>query len=401
MTAPGSAAVRPERAGDGYAPDFAVLVEGRQVNEAARNDIRHIQVTLNIEEMSSVKLTFNNWDEQKLRFKYSESQDGPFAVGHRVEVQLGYGGNLIRAYAGPITSLQASYPESGSPTISVGSTDSMQKLKNRKAGQSDPVVYRNMADWQIAKKVAARHKLAAKVDEEGPVHDLVVQKNQSDAAFLMERAKRIDFECFVRTDPDTGRDTLHFLKPTDGRTAGPGEATRYYQLAYGPGLAGEPQPAGVSTPLIPSLVSFAPSLTLSGQVSSLTVRGWNPRTKSALVYTATRRDLPPGRGLTGPQAAEQALDARTETVIDAPVATQEEARRLATALLRERAYGFVTASGRIAGLPQLQPGDNLDIHGVGNRFSGQYYVLQVVHTLDVSGFFTDFTSRRVYDGTRS
>ena len=393
-------AVRPERAGEGYAPDFAVLVEGNEVDRTARNDIRRIQVTANLEDMSSVSLTFNNWDEQTLRYKYSESQSGVFAIGNRVEVHLGYGGNLLRVYAGPITSLQATYPESGAPTIAIGSTDSMQKLKNRKAGDSDPVVYRKQADWQIAKKIAGRHQLGVHVDEQGPEHDLVVQKNQSDAAFLMERAKRIDFECFIRPDPNTGKDTLHFVRPTDGRTAGADDQAHYFQLAYGPGLAGEPQPAGVEEALIPNLISFSPSLTLSGQVSSVTVRGWNPRTKDSLVYKATRKDLPPGRGLTGPAAADQALGGRGETVIDAPVATQEEARELATALLRERSYGFVTATGRIAGLPELTPGDNLDIHGVGTRFSGQYYVLQVVHTLDTSGFFTEFTGRRVYDGTR-
>jgi phage protein D len=390
----------PVRAGDGYAPDFEVRVEGAEVDRAARNDIRRIQVTTDLEHMSSVSLSFNNWDEQTLRFKYSESQDGVFAIGHRVEVALGYGGNLLRVYAGPITSLQANYPESGSPTIAIGSTDSMQKLKNYKAGDADPVVYRNQADWQIAEKIAGRHKLSVHVDRQGPVHDLVVQKNQSDAAFLMERAKRIDFECFVRPDPRTGKDTLHFVRPTDGRTAGPADQGHYFQLAYGPGLAGEPQPAGVEEPLIPNLISFAPTLTLSGQVSSVTVRGWNPRTKSGLMYRATRNDLPPGRGLSGPVATDEAFGGRGETVIDAPVATEQEARELAVALLRERSYGFVTATGRIAGLPELTAGDNLDVHGVGARFSGRYYVLRAVHTLDTSGFFTEFTGRRVYDGTR-
>jgi phage protein D len=84
--------------------------------------------------------------------------------------------------------------------------------------------------------------------------------------------------------------------------------------------------------------------------------------------------------------------------VDAPVASDQEARELAISLLREKAYEFITATGRIAGLPELRPGDNLEIYGLGRRFSGTYFVKRVEHTLSSSGFFTQFTARRVYDG---
>jgi len=98
-------------------------------------------------------------------------------------------------------------------------------------------------------------------------------------------------------------------------------------------------------------------------------------------------------------AASKALGAREDTVIDAPVASVEEARKLAAALLRERAYQFITGAGRIAGLAELRPRDVLEIHGIGRRFSGNYYVTRVEHTLSASGFFTGFRARRIADGS--
>ncbi len=80
------------------------------------------------------------------------------------------------------------------------------------------------------------------------------------------------------------------------------------------------------------------------------------------------------------------------------MASDEEARELAISLLRERAYEFITGTGRIAGLPELRPGDNLEIYGLGRRFSGNYFVNRVEHTLSSSGFFTQFTARRISDG---
>ena len=199
--------------------------------------------------------------------------------------------------------------------------------------------------------------------------------------------------------------TLHFEPPSDGRNGTP---VRAFRLAYGPGLAAEEQRAlqrgtAAGGPLPPNLIEFTPTMTAAAQVSSLTVRGWDPRTKQSISVAATVDDLPSGRGdgLTGPAAATEALGGREDTVVDAPVASVEEARQLAAALLRERAYQFITGTGRLAGLPELRLRDVLEIHGIGLRFSGNYYVTRVEHTLSASGFFTGFRARRIADGSQA
>src|SRR5262249_28064858 len=122
-------------------------------------------------------------------------------------------------------------------------------------------------------------------------------------------------------------------------------------------------------------------------------------------YTATAGDLPAGQnsaaGESGPQSADDAAGGRQDVVVDAPVSSQQEAQELAIALLRERAYEFITATGGVAGLPELRPGDNLEIFGLGTRFSGTYFVKRVEHALGTSGFFTTFTGRRVFQGGES
>jgi phage protein D len=134
-------------------------------------------------------------------------------------------------------------------------------------------------------------------------------------------------------------------------------------------------------------------------VSQVTVRGWDPATKQAIVVTATADDLPgSGSGTSGPQEAQKSLGNRQDVVVDAVVTSEEEARELAISLLRERAYEFITGNGEIVGLPDLRPGDNMDLDGLGRRFSGSYYVKKVEHTIGSSGFRTRFEVRRVFDG---
>ena len=410
MTAPTTlVAVRPD---GGYAPDFEVRVGGQPLDQGTHNDIRDLRVILDIANMSSFNLNINNWDDAALRFKYSERDDEVFDAGNLVEISLGYGGQLIPVAAGTITTMQPSFPDSAAPSIAISGTDGLQNLKDRKPPPDEPVIYKDKADWQIAQIVAGRHHLPIEVDRQGPVWPQVVQRrHQDDATFLMERATRSDFECYIRVDPKTRKSTLHFRSPTDGRKAVSGDqATRVSVLAYGPGLAADAdrqravlERAGNSSgqvqAFVPNLLSFTPTLTLHQQVKSVTVRGWDPRTKQPISYEATVSDLPPGPGRSGPAAAAAGLSARQEAVIDAPVANNEEARLLAISLLRERAYTFISGTGRIAGLPELRPGDNVEIHGVGRRFSGSYYVLNVEHTLSVAGFFTQFTGRRIYDGS--
>jgi hypothetical protein len=103
------------------------------------------------------------------------------------------------------------------------------------------------------------------------------------------------------------------------------------------------------------LINFNPQIKLGRQVSKVTVRGWDPRTKSPITYTAGPDDLPKagGGGDSGPELAGKRLADKQDIVVNQPVATMQEARELALSLLRERAYSYLTGSGQVIGLPEL------------------------------------------------
>jgi phage protein D len=366
---------------DFYAPDFRVEVEGQELDATSKGDVLDVKIDMELDKLTHFDLTFNNWDDRLLKYKYSDTDR--LDVGRRVEVFLGYAGRLLSMVRGIITSLTPRFPESGSPTIAVSGQDLLFLLQDSKPKENDAVTFDSVADWQIAQKLAERHGLKSVVTKEGPLYDRVIQKNQDDAVFLMERAKRIDFDLFIRTDPATGEDALHFVKPTDGRD---GSAGPVYEFARGK-----------------SLIEFSPTLSLSGQVSKLTVRGWDFANKKEIVATADAADLPaaPGGGASGPSLVARLLQAaggKEDRVVDAPVTTQEEAKQLAVSMLREKAYEFITGSARVIGVPDLRPGDNVLLSGLGKRFSGTYYVKKVSHALGGSGYMTSFEVRKYVDG---
>lgn len=170
---------------------------------------------------------------------------------------------------------------------------------------------------------------------------------------------------------------LNFVQRRDGRD---GRPLRIYRFEWGVNLS-----------------SFSPRLSTTSQVSEVMVRGWDPKAKKPIVYTAKASDLP--RSASGDRSGPAKADRRTREILyDAPVLSLEEARRLATSRLMELANQYTSGSGQVIGLPDLRPDDTVEIVGVGERFSGRYHVTKVTHTLGASGFTTAFEVDRPVEG---
>ena len=366
-----------------YAPRFIVEIDGKQFSPKTNGDILSLKVKMDMDNMNSFDLTIanpyvTNPNNGGIGFKYSDSTT--FNIGRQVHIQMGYGDPLVCMVTGQITSMAPKFSQQGPPTVTVSGLDGMFRLKGRHPVEGERTKFTNMADWEIAEVIAERNNLQIEVTREGETHAEVVQKNQDDAQFLMERAKRIDFDCFVLTKPETCQSTLYFIRPTDGRD---NSRIRNFSLRWGE-----------------NLMSFMPTINVSEQVSMVTVRGWDPAAKQAIVATARPDVLPQnsGAGNSGPEASQQSQQ-KNDIVVDAPVTSYQEAFELAKSLLLERAYRYITVTGQIIGQPYLRPGDNLTISGVGKRFNGEnYYVKTVEHSLDDSGYKSQFEARRLNEG---
>lgn len=344
---------------------------------------------MDAENLTSIDLTVNNWDDREkvgaddktFGFKYSDTDT--FDIGNRIHVQMGYVGRqsgLLSMAKGIITSLTPRFPESGPPTLTVTALDSLVKLRDRKPAANDLKRFENQSDAKIAEIVASRNKLKFKSDAISREDEVVTQDDRDEIQFLKYLAYRNDFDCYIAVDPDSGDETLYFIKPTDGRPDG--EPIREYVFEWGKGL-----------------INFTPTLSIAKQVGTVTVRGWDPRTKEAVSYTATKNDLPQVSGdkATGPEAAEKVLAGKAEVIVNQPVSTAKEAQDLAISILRERAYEYITGDGQVIGIPDLRPGDNVNLEGLGTRFSGRYQVRFVEHSLGSSGYMTKFKCRTHYN----
>jgi phage protein D len=354
-----------------FAPAFSVEVDGVGVEADAAGAVTELSVTRQPDTIDTCVLTLAN-PLPEMRWTHSPRDADVFRAGNGLTIKLGYGNALREVFDGEITAITPTFPEAGTPTLRIEGYTRMHRLRAAPKTRT----FLGMTDGEIAGRVARDLKLQLDADDPGVSHDYVIQFNQTDLAFLLERAERIRYEVSV-----SGR-KLRFKRAGESQT-------RALTLVYG-GAAEDPADASDAHPLR----SFSPKMNLLRPVDHVIVRGHHPKTGKAIEARAGAGDADATLGGTrkGPELATGAFGAREHTVVDRPVASLTEAKQLARALYTGRALEFVTGNGTTIGIPEMAAGTVVRLLGLG-RFSGSYYVTQCTHTIGAAGYQTSFAAR--------
>ena len=228
--------------------------------------------------------------------------------------------------------------------------------------------YTDVTDADLASAIADEHGLQSEVDVDGPRYDVVHQLNQSDLAFLRERARLVQAELWA-----------------DGRTLH---------------MASRPRRAGTELTLVQGndLMSVRLCADLAHQRSDVVVTGYDASAADVIDERAEADTIEAeiSAGRTGPQLVQRALGAATSLRVREAALTGDEARAWAEAEMLRRARRFVTVIGTTRGTPDLVVGSRLTLQQVGAPFEGSgYYVTRVRHTVDlVRGLRTGFEAER-------
>ncbi|MFZ0388991.1 MAG: hypothetical protein WAN36_00920, partial [Calditrichia bacterium] len=79
--------------------------------------------------------------------------------------------------------------------------------------------------------------------------------------------------------------------------------------------------------------------------------------------------------------------------VSRPVFSQAEADQQAECILNERAEELIRGTAETIGIPELLAGKNVELAGLGKKFSKTYYIVSTRHTVDSSGYRTSFDVR--------
>jgi uncharacterized protein len=395
---------------DFYVPAYEIRINQKDLTNLIARDVMEVRYTDDVEKIDIFEIIVNNWDAEKLDFKYTGSKKGQkagtdanrstlFDPGQVIEIWMGYFKPtpdnpipLRMMLVGIITSLTPNFPAAGSPTLKVSGQNILREFMTKQETHD----YIKQKDSDIAAEIGKRSKLKynnkpleivinCDAKDKEFLNEHVSQKNQYDILFLMKLARRNSYDLVFITKDDNN--SLRNSTGCKGKLPDPPF------LYFGP-------PANIDRVFYilewgKSLIDFQPTLTIARQVSEVTIQGWNILTKKPIKVTVKRSDLDI-RGQKDPKRMkklQEGFDKHEEIVVDKPFRDEKEARTWGLALLKENVKNFVTGHGSSIGLPDLRAGSSIQILGLGITFEGQYFIKSTTHTINSSGYITTFDAR--------
>lgn len=317
-----------------------------------------VEVSHELGRPSSVVVETADLDAQDLEWVDGASVQ----EGQPIKVEMGHGEVTRPVFVGEITGLDLDIAPDHPARASIRGYDRLHRLARARKTRA----FVGQKDSQIAATIAQEHDLKAVGPDSPLVHPYVMQREQTDLAFLLARARGLGY--VVRVDGNA----LHF---------GPRELGAD---AVATATMGE------------NLIELHVSTSVLGQVGTVAARGWDPAAQAALVAEVAESALAAKMGgkTSGPKLADDSFKAETTIVTGVPITSTDAARLAAAAELEARALDHVSCRARMLGAAALRPAAIVKVTGVGARFSGSYWLTRVVHSFDSDGFVTEFEGRR-------
>ncbi|MGV9386410.1 phage late control D family protein [Nonomuraea sp. NPDC003707] len=337
-------------------PTFAV---GAREDPSLAQGLTALRIHENADGLYSCEATFGNWGAKDGATTFLYFDRRLLNFGRELTIRLS--GETI--FRGRVSGLEAAFPEGGRPRLTVLAEDRYQDLRMTRRSRT----FADVTDADVVTRVAADHGLTPDVRLTGPTYRVLAQLNQSDLAFLRDRARAVDAELWMDGSTLTARSRAD-------------RGSGSLRLGYGNELR-----------------EFTVLADLAGQRSSVTVSGWDVAAKQALAETADDGILGGelGGGQSGAKLLATALGERPEQVVHSVPFTGGEARSRAESLYRRIARRFLIARGVAQTLPGLRVGARVRLEHLGELFSGDYYVTEVTHLFDdEQGLRTEFSAER-------
>ncbi|HET6980062.1 MAG TPA: hypothetical protein VFI24_27260 [Pyrinomonadaceae bacterium] len=332
---------------------------GGEENPKLGVDLNGLVISENTSGLYRCEASFSNWGDINNKIDYLYFDRRTLDFGKDLEIKRGD----KTLFKGKIMAIEANYPAGLAPQISVLAEDRFQDLRMTRRTRA----FADVSDADVFNQIANDHGLSPSVNVNGPTYKLLAQVNQSDLAFMRERARAIDAEVWMDGN------TLN-AKTRSSRNGGNLQLTRGSDLR-----------------------EFKVLADLASQRTSVAVNGWDVSSKSGLQFEATESAISPelNGDRSGISILQSTLGQRKEALAHTVPLNSQEAQAVAEAFFKMSARRFVVGRGVAETSASLRAGATVEVRNLGPLFNGKYYVTEVVHLFDSKkGLRTEFCAER-------
>ncbi len=275
-------------------------------------------------------------------------------IGQEIEAKVG--GKTSTLFKGHVTALEPAWDAAGGARLVIRALDPLHKLGRGRKTRT----FLDMTDSAIVSAVASECDLSVDADSTSETHKYVLQRNESDIAFLKRLAARNN--CHLRLE----QGSLVFKKNE---------------------YSGEE----ITLTLGQNVQALRISANTADLADKVVVLGWDPAAKDKVEGSAS--SVPGiGAGSIGITLAREKFGDHWTYVTDVPVTTASLATAIAEAELERIARQFVRGTGTIYGDDRVRAGANVVLEGFGTPWNGKYYVMASRHVISAqTAYTTEFT----------
>jgi phage protein D len=343
-------------------PDFEIRADGRLMASILGGQVLRIDVDddVRLPGMFSIELAASDDPESGVLAWLDDENVLP--IGSRVDVRMGYLGQLATVLVGEVTALEPEFATNRLPRLCVRGYDVRHRLQRGRHTRS----FNDGKDSDAAKRIAREAGIPIDAKDSGVLHEYLMQANQTDLEFLLARADAIHYELLARGD----------------------------KLLFRPVASSEG--AALTLEVGAELLEFFVSCSTGGQSTEAVLNGWSVQDKAPITARAAAGSEKSRMGGSRTSSERSGKFGTATLSLSAnPVHAADEAEQRARAEFEAMGLGFMQAEGLCRGSTDLRPGITVKVLGAGKRFGGLYYLTSVEHRYTpAAGYTTRFSARR-------
>ncbi len=326
---------------DASSVDVDVLFDGTEVPDT---DIITFVVDSDFDQPCMATITLRN-DTAKHTGARNHGQSCEIKVGK------GDGSDKKTIFKGEIVGIEPSYKAGGESRILIRCFNKLHRLSRGRKSKT----YQKQSDQDVVSAIAGQHGLSAQCGSSPKItHDHLYQHGQTNLEFVRVRAARLGFHVWCE---DT---KLFFDKPKTDQDSGI-ELKLEKDAPY-------------------HLKAASLRMSSAAVLKKVTVQGWDPKKKEAIVGEESAASTPLG-SKKGSDAASTFGDGATFTV-DHPIYSVDEAKAIAKSRLADANLGYITGEALCKGSANLKLGIVVKLvvnTDESDRFNGKYLVKGCTH----------------------
>ena len=342
--------------------EIDMLIDGAAAPVEILSALKEVVVDDSIDSPSMFLISVAAGDDPKTPWSFQRWVDRDlFWLGNKVEIRIRDVASLTSLITGEITALEPEFVSDQLPVMKLRGYDLRHRLQRGRRTRT----FLEARDSDIATQIGVEAGLSVRATDTGIILQYLMQANQTDWEFLCQRGRLIGYEMLVR-------DGALFFQPVGNDQS---DIVLDWDV----------------------LTEFHPRLSSSGLATEVKVQGWSVTDKKSVLGESRVGDEASKMGgkSSGAAIVQAVFGDAVEIVSDQPVRVQAEADQIAKARFNELTLALITGEGACAGNARLRAGKVIQIDGVGQRFSGRYYVTSAIYKYSPpNGYSPQFVVRR-------